>query len=62
MHAADACLQADNETALAEHIHMLLNDEDERQKYIEKALHFSNSKSHVVDTVVTHLEPFMERL
>jgi len=61
MQASHACISLNNQDDLVQKIEWLLSDSDERNAFIARANAFASAQSHVIDTVLNHVLPLLEK-
>ena len=61
MQSANACISVQNEDELLQKIEWLLSDHHERAAFVQRAHEFAHTKVHVLDTVLEHVLPLIEK-
>ena len=61
MQAENSCICVNNVDELLQKMELLLSDEETCNGYIKRAYDFANTKSYVIDIVLDHIAPLMEK-
>jgi len=61
MQAQNACIRVEDVNALAQKIEWILNDPTERDAFIQRSHDFANAQSHVIDDVMKHIMPILQK-